>query len=213
MEFQKATIEPEGGDSFQVLFNPTQYNVEKTNEIAEAAIPGLEAPILQYVHGNTRTLGMELFFDTYEEQTDVTQRTNQIYNLLLLNQDTHVPPICRVSWGSLSFEGVLASVSGAFTLFLSNGTPVRATLTVSFKEYIKVNVLVQARPTRSSDHRKTRVVRFGDRISNIAYEEYGDARKWRPIAEVNRLDNPLQLTPGFRLVIPALDASGKVKHA
>ncbi len=58
---------------------------------------------------------------------------------------------------------------------------------------------------------KTRVVRAGDRIGDIAFAEYADARKWRPIADVNRLQDPLRLDPGARLVIPALDAAGRVK--
>jgi nucleoid-associated protein YgaU len=203
MVFEKASITPEGQDSIAVLFNPTQYGIDKGNQIAESAVPGLEAPILQYVRGNTRTLNMELFFDTYEEQTDVREYTDEIYDLLNIDPSTHAPPICDITWGSFSFRGVLDHVSGKFTLFLADGTPVRATLTVMFKEFIDVEVLVRQRPTQSSDHRKTRTVKSGDRIDNIAAEEYGDAENWRPIAEANNLDNPRQLDPGRPLIIPA----------
>jgi hypothetical protein len=204
MEFTKVSIQPEGQDEIEVLFNPTNYSVDKANTIAEMAIPGLSAPILQYVHGNTRALSMELFCDTYEEQTDVTEVTSQIYGLLEIDPDTHVAPICDISWGSFSFRGVLDHVSGKFTLFLSDGTPVRATLSVVFKEYIDVAVLVRENPTHSADHRQAREVRAGDRLSSIAAEEYGDPKKWRPIADANSLDDPTQLEPGRLLVIPAL---------
>jgi nucleoid-associated protein YgaU len=102
-------------------------------------------------------------------------------------------------------------VSGTFLLFLADGTPVRAKLNVSFKEYIEVSVLVRANPTQSADHRKSRTVQLGDTISNIAFEEYGDPQKWRPIAEANDLDNPLKLIPGHMLFIPALDAEGNIR--
>jgi hypothetical protein len=205
MERQVISIAPEGQDEFEALFNPTDYTIAKTNQIAEAAIPGLEAPILQYVHGNTRTLSMDLYFDTYEEGTDVRDATNNVYDLLLIDPDTHAPPICEVSWGSFWFRGVVDSVSGKFTLFLADGTPVRATLTVSFKEFLDIDALVQVQPTQSADHRKNRVVRSGDRIDNIANEEYGDPGKWRPIAEENDMDDPDELEPGHVLVIPALN--------
>src|SRR6516164_9545486 len=130
MPFEHATIWPEDQGPIDVLFNPTNYGVDKSNLIAEIGIPGLEAPILQYVHGNTQTLSMELFFDTFEEQTDVTVYTDQIYDLLYIDPSTHVPPKCTISWGSLSFDGVLDHVSGKFTLFFSDGTPARATLNV-----------------------------------------------------------------------------------
>jgi len=204
MERELISITPAGQSAFNVLFNPTNYSIAKANQIAEAAIPGLEAHILQYVHGNTRTLDMELFFDTYEEGTDVSDATDKIYNLLLIDPSTHAPPICDIAWGNFTFHGVLDHVSGKFTLFLADGTPVRATLTVTFKEFIDVDQLVRVRPTQSADHRKTRVVKSADRIDIIASEEYGDPGNWRPIAEANNLDDPEQLIPGHVLIVPAL---------
>jgi hypothetical protein len=205
MEHQRLRISPEGQAAFDALFNPTDYGVNKANSIAEAVIPGLQAPILQYVHGNTRTLDMQLFFDTYEKGTDVRESTRKVYHLLEIDPGTHAPPICNIAWGSLQFRGVLDHVNGRFTLFLPNGTPVRATLDVSFKEYIDVQVLVRKQPTESADHRKMRVVRSGDRIDNIAGEEYGDPGQWRAIVEANNLEDPGRLEPGVVLVIPPLE--------
>jgi hypothetical protein len=143
------------------------------------------------------------FVDTYEEQTSATEYTEKIYNLLNIDPDTHAPPICRVSWGQFRFRGVLDHASGKFTLFLADGTPVRATLSVVFKEYIDVSVLVREQPTQSADHRKTRVVKRGDRLDTIAATEYGDPRKWRQIATANDLEDVLHLEPGATLAIPA----------
>jgi hypothetical protein len=204
MEYAKASILPEGQNSIDVLFNPNLYTVAKGNTIAEAAIPGLQAPILQYVNGNTRTLGMDLFFDTYEEQIDVTMYTDQIYGLLAIDPETHAPPICEITWGGFFFRGVLDNVSGQFSLFFPDGTPARAKLTVTFKEFIDVRVLVQQNPNQSADHRKTRLVQIGDRLPEIAWEEYGDAAKWRPIADANGIDDPRNLEVGRQLIIPAL---------
>jgi nucleoid-associated protein YgaU len=201
----KVTISPQGKSQIQASFNPNQYSLSKANSIAEAAIPGLEAPILQYVHGNTQTLDMDLFFDTYENGTTVKDETDKIYDLLYIIPATHAPPICTIEWGDFSFDGVLDHVSGKFTLFLPDGTPVRATLSVSFKEYNDVQVLVKQRPRESADHRKTWVVKSGDRIDNIAGQEYGDPGMWRPIAEENDLHDPSRLEPGFVLLIPPLN--------
>jgi hypothetical protein len=202
----KVTITPESGPpELKALFNPNEYRIEEGNQIAEIGIPGLDAPILQFVAGQTRTLSMDLFFDTYEDQTDVSERTKEVYRLLEIVPATHAPPICKISWGSLSFRGVLDKVSGTFTLFLSNGTPVRAKLSVSFKEYNDVKVLVQRTKLQSADHRKSRMVRAGDSLSTIAFEEYGDAAKWRPIAEANGIDDPRSIELGRLLMIPALN--------
>jgi hypothetical protein len=205
MDLQKVKITPAGKSEITVLFNPTNYTVAKTNQIAETGIPGLGAPILQYIHGNTRTLSMDLFFDTYEKRSDVTAETKKIYDLLEIDASTHAPPICSIRWGSsFQFKGVLDHVSGQFSMFLADGTPVRATLNVSFKQYIPVESLVTVNPTQSADHHKQRVVKSGDRIDTIAAEEYGNSGLWRAIAEANDLEDPAILVPGQYLSVPPL---------
>jgi hypothetical protein len=204
MALEKAVIEPEGDAAIPVLFNPGEYRLSKSNEIAEVDTPGLAAPILQYVNGKARTLTMELFFDTFEAQTSVRDHTDRIYALLEIKKETHVPPLCTFRWGRFSFKGVLESVGGRFTLFLPDGTPARATLDVSFKEAVDINKAVRQTPTESVDRRKTRIAKRGDTLNSIAAAEYGDPGQWRPIARANRITNPLALRPGQRLILPAL---------
>lgn len=204
MALAKAKITPRGEAPIPVLFNPTQYSLDQGNTLAEVGVPGLAAPILQYVRGNGCTLSMDLFFDTYEERGDVRDYTKRIYGLLDIRGPLHRPPVCTFTWGDFSFDCVLERVGGKFTLFLPNGTPVRATLSVSFKQFVEVEVLVRTTPTESADHAKTYLVRRGDTLSSIAAAEYGDPARWRPIADANRMANPRLLPPGTRLVLPAI---------
>jgi LysM repeat protein len=210
-ELQKATIKkhiPEG-ETIQVLFNPSQYQLTRGNQFAEVAVPGLGAPPLQFVRGNARTLSMQLFFDTYDpvdasvtQGSDVRQYTQQIISLLEVDSELHAPPICLFNWGSLSFVGVLERADQTFTMFLSTGIPVRATMAVSLKEVGQEQS--QAGRLQSAHFTKRHVVRRGDTLSSIAAEKHGDPALWRPIAEENDLDNPLALQTGQVLVIPAL---------
>ncbi len=218
MAFGRATITPEqpSGPPIEVLFNPTQYTFEKSIQLAEMGVPALGAPPLQYVRGNARVLTMDLFFDTYEARGDVRDYTNRIYALMTIQSETHVPAICRFKWGAgkwglnddSSFRCVVERVTGRFTLFLDNGTPVRATLTVSLRECVDITKAVQQVKTASADHTKSRIVQRGDTLAGIAAEEYGSPLNWRPIATVNGIDNPRRLEPGRALVIPALDEKG-----
>lgn len=204
MALEKAFITPEGELPIPVLFNPTQYQLEHSNQIAEIGIPGLGAPILQYVRGNSRTLTMELLFDTYERQTDVRRYTEAIYALLTIKPETHVPPVCTFEWGGFSFRCVITSVSGRFTLFLGDGTPVRAILNVTFVETIDVEVEVRRAPTESVDHAKTHTVKRGETLPHIAALEYENPAQWRHIAKANRIVNPRRLMPGQVLILPPL---------
>src|SRR5215213_3711433 len=203
MKLEKATITPEDEAEIPVLFNPTQYSLDQGNSIAEVGVPGLSAPILQYVRGNGRTMTMDLFFDTYEQQSNVTVHTRLIYKLLEVRGPLHRPPVCTFTWGSFNFKCVVERVGGRFTLSLADGTPVRATLSVTLKEFVDVELMVRNPPLESADHAKTYVVRRGDTLAAIAAKEYGDPAKWRPIADANRLENPRVLPPGTRLALPA----------
>jgi len=205
MGLAKAKITVEAtGEVFPVMFNPEEYTLNKDNNFAAQAVPGLSGPILQFVHGNMRTLEMELFFDTYEAQTDVRQRTNNIVNLLNINSELHAPPVLRVAWASLQFRCVLARASQKYILFLPDGTPVRAKLTVSFSEYIDPNQEAKQVNRQTANFTKIHVVQLGETLSDIAGRLYKNAQVWRPIAIVNNVENPRQLQAGQELQIPPL---------
>jgi nucleoid-associated protein YgaU len=211
MGFEKATIQrydpktfSAEGDRIDVLFNPTEYRLSKSNQFAEVAIPGLKAPLLQFSRGNAHVLSMQLFFDTYEQGTDVRAFTSQITGLLKIDPKLHAPPVCVFCWGKLQFVGVLERAEQRFTLFLSNGVPVRATVDISLKEFC-LGEEREAVKLESANYAKRYVVRRGDTLSGIAGREYGDPALWRPIAEENAIDDPLALQPGQVVVIPAIE--------
>ena len=67
MALEKAVITNTAtGERIAVMFNPEEYTLSRENNFAQIAVPGLSAPIIQFVHGNQQTLEMELFLDTYE---------------------------------------------------------------------------------------------------------------------------------------------------
>lgn len=199
------------------LFNPKELSVEKSNQYAEVNIPGLSSPLLQFVKGNARSVTMDLFFDTYEDGTDVRQSTDLITGwdagsiqsrlsptkgLMDIDSDLHAPPVCIFIWGDFSFQCIIEKVSKKFTMFHPDGFPVRATLNVTLKEYKEVDVQVKEISAQSADLTKRWVVTLGDSLWFIAFKEYGDPGDWRLIANANNIDNPRILNPGQELIIP-----------
>jgi nucleoid-associated protein YgaU len=216
IEVDKRDRGPNLRDVIPVQFNPPEYTIAKAAQIAEIAVPGIDAPILQFVRGQTRTLALELFFDTTragttsETVSDVRKLTDPVAELGRIQPKTHAPPRITFIWGQgLSFRAIVDNVQQKFTLFSPAGVPVRATLTVSFKEYQTLEEQLTRLNLQSSDHTKRRVVRRGDTLSRIAFEEYGDATVWTRIADhaANRnvLGDLRRLTPGLEIEIPALD--------
>jgi hypothetical protein len=202
-------------ERIQVMFNPEEYTVNKDINYAQTGVPGLSAPIIQFVHGNMGTLEMELFLDTYEEHRDgsrmlnragedVRNLTRKVTDLMSINPTTHAPPVLLFTWASLSFTCVLARVSQRFIMFLPNGTPVRARLQVTFNEFCNVDLESKEKKLETADFSKLYVVGQGETLSAIAGRLYGNPALWRPIALRNRIDNPRELPVGMRLVVPQL---------
>jgi LysM repeat protein len=192
------------GETFVALFNPEEYSLNKDNNYASQAIPGLTSPLIQFVHGNLQTLDMELFFDTFDTKDDVRTQTSQIFNLLAIDSDLHTPPVLQVTWGSLDFRCVLAKVSQKFLKFYNDGRPGRARLTVAFSEYLDAATQVAQANLQSPDFTKAYTVKPGDTLSGIAANFYEDATKWRPIALANAIVNPRSISPGQEIQIPPL---------
>ena len=192
------------GKFFKVMFNPEEYSLNKDNNFASQAIPGLTSPLLQFVHGNLRTLDMELLFDTFETQEDVRDKTLQVTNLLIIDSELHTPPVLRVTWGSLDFRCVLAKVNQKFIKFFADGRPARARLTVTFNEYLDADTQVIAANLQTADFSKAYTVKQGDTLSSIAANYYEDAAKWRPIALANGIVDPRSISTGQELQVPSL---------
>jgi nucleoid-associated protein YgaU len=190
----------------KVIFNPAEYSLEKGNQFASTALPGLSNPIMSFVNGNADVLTMELFFDTYTNQgaSDVREETEKIARLLDIDPTVHAPPLVRFVWGGLNFRAVIERLTQRFTMFREDGVPVRATLNVTFKEYKTITDQLNDKPPQSSDWTKRRVVAEQDRLSLIAAIEYDDPAVWRVIADANDIDNPRLLQPGQEIRLPPL---------
>jgi nucleoid-associated protein YgaU len=202
------------GRYIPVEFNPTEYTLAKGAQIAEIAIPGIDSPVLQFIRGQNETLKLELFFDTTQDgmdegATDVRTLTNSFYQLVKMQPKTHAPPRVRLSWGEgLSFKAIVESIDQKFTLFSPNGVPLRATLSVSLREYKTLEEQLAELNLQTSDHTRVHTVVANETLASIANVEYGDAREWRRIAEANSdIDNPIEPPIGRELVIPNVDLS------
>lgn len=213
MKLEKATIEvldgSKGGSRYPVLFNPSEYSIEHSIAYKATAIPGLGGPLLQFINGDAKVLSMELFLDDYTDPLpdglSVSDRMNQIARLLEIDAELHAPPPVRFVWGKLAFKALLEKLSRKVTLFRPDGTPARATLNVSFKEYKTLSELVNSPRLQSADKTKRRVVIGSDSLWAMAGREYGDVTLWRAIAQTNDLDDPRDIQPGDWLTLPALE--------
>jgi nucleoid-associated protein YgaU len=197
----------------QALFNPNSYSIGKSVSWNEQRSVTHNAPMIEFGGGGSRELSLELFYDVTEpvngkKENDVRKLTDKLVALARIKREIGRPPVIVVSWGDDSssrfdfpFTGVVTSLKQNFTLFSSDGKPLRATLTLSIKEFLDWE-----KDKKETDPEfTTRLVKRGDTLSSIANSVYRDPGLWRVIAETNQIDDPRRLTIGARLAIPKLD--------
>lgn len=217
---KKATITVLAGERknqvITVLFNPTEYSFDRSNSYKGTPLPGLGAPLLQFVNGESDQLSMDLFLDDYtdpqgptslrQKETDpLGKRLHDLTSLLEIDRKIHAPPPVRFNWGPMEFAAVIEKIGRKVTMFHPDGAPARVTLSISFKEYRTLRQLVENPRRESADKTKRRIVVGRESLWLVAAREYEDAAEWVRIAELNDLDDPRQVSPGDWLELPPIE--------
>jgi nucleoid-associated protein YgaU len=174
---------------------------------------------MQFVNGELDTLSMELFLDDYtdpegptsrekKEQKPLLARLKDISKLLEIDRDLHAPSPVRFNWGPMEFTAVIDKLGRKVTRFHPDGTPARASLSVSFKEYRTLRRQLEEPRRESADKSKRRVIVGRDSLWLLAAREYDDPREWVRIAKENDLDDPREIAPGDWLIVPPMENPG-----
>jgi hypothetical protein len=116
----------------------------------------------------------------------------------------HETPIVKISWGTFLHYARVNSMKVEYTLFKSDGTPLRAKITVTFSEY-KTQAEIQKEAAKSSPDLTHLVqVKAGDTLPLLCHRIYKDSAYFLAVAGINRLTNFRRLTPGTFLEFPPL---------
>lgn len=196
-------LEGSNKTEIDVMFNPKEYQVSTTGEIKG------KGSNLSFEKVNIDDFTVSLLFDSYEEKVDkdVRKKTVKISSLLMPTvegQKTKRAPVCLFIWGGFSFKGIIKNVTHKFTMFLPEGIPVRAELTVTFQSVQTPEEYAKSMGKEAC--RKVWTVKSGDRLDLIAHSTLKDPLQWRKIADENGISNPLSFPKesdiGKRLIIP-----------
>jgi LysM repeat protein len=213
---EKAYLETEGGTRLACLFNPSELEVTISSTWEGNTLPGQSGPTLEYRGGESGSMSLDLFFDTTDKGTTVAAYTNALIKLTQIDTtlagysqaaNNGRPPWVKFHWGGFhSFRCVIENITITFLYFGSDGTPLRARAAMSLKQYEPDDTWPAQNPTSgtpkpSASHQ----VQPGENLSLIAARYYGDATKWRPIADGNGIADPFRLRPGAILDIPQLE--------
>jgi hypothetical protein len=201
-------LDTKGGkvdDGIDVCFNPKEYTYDKSlswdssKALSDAPMPEFKSPAAM-------TLAVTLQFDTYEERVSVrakyVKRLEQLTYMKKKAKDdkdikNQMPPMVLWIWGKQIFKGVITKLSQKYTMFLSDGTPVRCEVALALQqveEDIKGWEKSMTVGTGRAAGTKSVPVHDGDRLDTIAAAQLGDASRWGEIAALNNVEDPAAIT-------------------
>jgi Contractile injection system tube protein/LysM domain len=220
--FKKAELEIDDGETITVLFNPTEYTITKTNTWNFKEVQGSSLPPPEFGGGSPRQISLSLLLDNavLDGSQTVLSITQKLFKMMEVGDGQPAggtrasPPYVTFRWGAVdTFKAVCTSLTCAYQLFQPNGDPIRAEVKLDLKQAEPASTasansanVGQNPTTRAFGDAGVHTVRDGDSLPSIAYRAYGDATRWRTIADANEIDDPLRLRRGTPLMLPRLEA-------
>jgi nucleoid-associated protein YgaU len=205
----KLTLRPKsgGGAALVLPYNPETLEVSASADYrditTEDGVPGK-----QYMGRSSRTTTVEARLDARVLTRPVADTVQQVFSWLgatpgSRSRGAPTPPLLALSWGKQWFDACLTSAGVRYTMFATDGAPTRAVLTLGLTE-VELPEKRQNPTSGSVVGRRSHHVVAGDSLHSIATAEYGDPKRWRDLAVANRIDDPMVLRPGTRVLLPAL---------
>jgi nucleoid-associated protein YgaU len=221
-----------GGPPFIAMYNPTTFSTRNAIKTVQKYTSDGAPAVLSFKQVENRTLKVDLLLDATGASPaggivgatlSKTAKTLGGVDVLIAafflatrtpKAESHQPNILRVIWGAgLFLECVLLDATVTYTLFGSDGRPLRATISATFEEAMTPTSLSKIKNFFSSpDVTKTYTVKAGDTIYNLAQREYGDDSFYLQIAEANDLKNYRKLIPGQVLIFPPINQEEVVEE-
>ena len=203
---------------FKAPINPESYKQNLQNSYStQDAVKGNAGKRLRFVGVEPQTVSFDLMLDDtgviydIKKGEDIVSRITQLKKIVYNYQgEYHSPNQLILDWSKnfleekMQYRWRLESMSISFTLFAPDGRPLRAKISLSFKQSLNLKDLKQLTNDQSPDMTHYRHVQEGDTLPMMCYKIYQDETYYLEVARVNQLINFRYLRPGLELFFPPI---------
>ena len=197
------------GDPFEIMFNPEKYDEHYIIEYKEDQAQGTSANASKFSKIKPKEFVFDFLIDGTGTAAPVKNVDDEIKKFFKVvyeyNGEQHRPNLCKIHWGRLLIKCNLKSCSISYTLFNSEGYPLRARIKAAFAEVISDKLRVRKQRDNSPDMTHIRQVKEGDNLVLMSYRIYGNIRYYPLVARYNNLDQFQVLKPGVIINFPPLE--------
>lgn len=223
-QLAKAVLRVVDGDpktmKLPFMYNPAELTTAKSanwNRPQQKGAGSAGKP--QFTGAGPQTVQMEVWFDAWDAaDADVARSVMTLFEWTKptptsITKKLPRPPVLGFEWGTnlilADLKFFLKTVNAKYVLFKPDGTPVRASATISLEE-VPEDPPKTNPSSGSRESRRSHLVGAGDSLHSVAYQEYGDASLWRGLAAFNGIDDPLRVAAGTRLLVPTADEARRL---
>ncbi|MGD1852686.1 MAG: hypothetical protein ACFB2W_00405 [Leptolyngbyaceae cyanobacterium] len=152
-------IAQEGSSNIEFMFNPTELSFSRGLNINPSKSARTQKGLPKVSFGSPQPYSVTvsgLMFDTYETGENVIDKYIENFRQAVEFMDSpERPPIYILTWGNQEYlRCFVESLSYTLTMFLADGTPVRATVTITLMETDEVSSAANSgTPSRGSTTR------------------------------------------------------------
>jgi len=221
-EDDNGVMGPPAGPPFIVQFNPETYTDTTEFKYGPDEVPaGSNGEEAKFAGRNAKKYGFELMidgtgvspapppagaFDALAPSSGLSVIAQlELFKLTCgFSGNIHRPRFLMLVWGRLVVMTVLESYSVAYKLFSPAGLPLRATLSVSFREHVSKNLGALLSNLASPDIDHAHQVREGENLPAIVNKVYKDPAYYMAVARQNGLDTVRHVAPGSAIYLPPL---------
>lgn len=173
-----------------VQYNPSELSVSYANKIIESAGISDSAQQKVVADGVTTEMNFKLVLDGFHENEakaqDVSEYVLMLTPALQLDEKKINAYGCRFQWGDCLYQGMLTGLKVRYTMFTSEGKPIRANVDITLKGGLTDKEKQLAKSTSSRLSVKTKLME----LYLEAFEKNGSSSEWRELAKKKKVKNP-----------------------
>ncbi|MGM0496627.1 MAG: CIS tube protein [Bacteroidota bacterium] len=210
-------------DTFEAQVNPasiqTKYavNYDKGEDDGEGAAI---IPERKFTGCSSQQVSFELLLDgtgaLSDNQTSIVRVKDQVElfkkTCYYYVGGVHEVPYVKIKWGDISFfkynnqvfYGRIKNFDVNYTLFSSEGVPLRAKINATFIGTVDPGTEAAMKDKQSPDLTHVVTVKAGDNLPMLCEEIYGRRQMFHEVAKVNNLISFRDIKPGTELVFPPI---------
>jgi hypothetical protein len=203
---RQADYSDEAVETFTVMFNPTSYTQKYELEYQDEQGAGTTSSPQVFGNIKPQDYSFDFVFDGTGAVVDETDVHKEVEHFLKVtgkhDGEIHRPFYLLLSWSKLSVKCVLKSAEITYSLFKSDGDPLRAKVKAVFSENVEETLRVATERNSSPDLTHVRTVKDKNNLPLLAYNIYGDPSYYFQLASANNLKHFRKLETGTELSFP-----------